>query len=408
MNRKNKKKISALLSAVLVIFTLSACTSASTTSNEYTAVGANEDITLNVALFPYVPDTDLFETVIRKEWNKVHPNVELNFVTWDCYDNKTITKDYDVVTFDALYLTEYASTGQLLELDSSAISQQEDILEFVREGIKYDGKTYGAAQMICANLFFYREGDTELTDVHNVDELYNILGENMLEEPTPKNGQGLAVDLSSGTGNVCFYLDAIIDARSVYTDFAELPDLQHINEKAVEGLNQMILMEGRPLISEWRDWAELFGQGIGRAYIGYSETMASMNMDLSQLHVGTLSLADREDIPLFYVDIVAVNSSLAGEENTRKRELAIELVDLMTSQETMTKIISGGDGGACQYILPARIGCYDALETNFPIYTQLKIIAGQAGNHVFRMGANAHDYIDEAKKVLPHYLLQGE
>ncbi|MCH5248305.1 MAG: thiamine pyridinylase [Lachnospiraceae bacterium] len=407
MNLKNKKKVAALLSTVLVIFILSACTSASTASNEYTTLEANENISLSVALFPYVPDVNLFKTVISEEWEKAHPDVELKFLDWNCYDNKTLTQDdADVVTFDALYLTEYASTGQLLELDSSAISQQEDILEFVREGVKYDGKTYGAAQMICANLFFYREGDTELANVYNVDELYDILGENILDEPNPKEGQGLAVDLSSGTGNVCFYLDAIIDAKSVYTDFAELPDLQHINEKAVEGLNQMILMEGRALSSKELNWAKLFGQGIGKAYIGYSETMADMNMDPSQLHVGTLSLADREDIPLFYVDIVAVNNSRAKKMSSRKRELAIELVELMTSKDTMTKIISGGDGGACQYILPARTGCYDTLETNFPIYTQLKAIAGQDGNHVFRMGANAHDYIDEAKKVLPHYLLQ--
>lgn len=65
-------------------------------------------------------------------------------------------------------------------------------------------KTYGAAQMIWANLFFYRKGDTESSNVHNVDELYNILGENILEGPTPKEDQGVTVDLSSGTGNVCF------------------------------------------------------------------------------------------------------------------------------------------------------------------------------------------------------------
>lgn len=406
MNWKRKRNFVSLLLAVLVIFNLSACANSTAVSGVNTSDGANENITLKVALYPYVPDTTLFATVIQDKWNDLHPEVKLEFIEdWDCYKNKTIDERLDVITFDGLYLTEYASTGQLLELDSSDISQPEDILEFVREGIKYDGKTYGAAQMICANLFYYREGDTELADVHNVDALYDVLGETIPDEPVPLDGRGLAVDLSSGTGNVCFYLDAIIDANAVYTDFAELPDLQNINEKAIDGLNRMILMEGRQMAGQWQDWAALFGQGKGRAYIGYSETMASMDTDLSQLHVGTLSLADREDIPLFYVDIVAVNSNLAGEENTEKRELAIELVDLMTSQETMAEIIGGGE---CQYILPARIGCYDTLETKFPIYTQLKAITGQDNNHIFRMGAGAHDYIAEAKKVLPQYLLIEE
>lgn len=398
----NRRKIVSILLITLAIFILSACAETNTISKEPTSDSTNENITLNVALFPYVPHPELFQKVINDKWEKLHPDVKLNFQDWDCYDEKTIGDDLDVVTFDGLYLTEYASTGQLLELDSSAISQQDDIWQFVRDGIQYDGKTYGAAQMICANLFFYRDDDTDLDNIHTVEELYDLFGENMLEEAVPKDNQGLLVDLSSGTGNICFYLDAFIDAKAVYSDFKELPDLEHINEQAVEGLNEMILMEGRPLVNTETNWAELFGQGKGRAYIGYSETMADMKTDLSQLKISTLSLADREDIPLFYVDIVAVNNHLSGEENTEKRELAIALVNLMTSQETMTEIIGGGE---CQYILPARIGCYDTLKEKFPIYTQLKAIAEKPNNHVFRMGADAHNYIKDAKKVLPHYLL---
>ena len=394
----NRRKIVSILLITLAIFILSACAETNTISKESTSDSTNENITLNVALFPYVPHPELFQKVINDKWEESHSNVKLNFQYWDCYEEKTIGDNLDVVTFDGLYLTEYASTGQLLELDS----QQDDIWEFVRDGIQYDGKTYGAAQMICANLFFYRDGDTDLDNIHTVEELYDLFGENILEEAVPKDNQGLLVDLSSGTGNICFYLDAFIDAKAVYSDFKELPDLEHINEQAVEGLNEMILMEGRQLVKSDTNWAELFGQGKGRAYIGYSETMAAMKTDLSHLKVSTLSLADREDIPLFYVDIVAVNNNLSGEENTEKRKLAIELVNLMTSQDTMTEIIGGGE---CQYILPAGISCYDTLKEKFPIYTQLKAIAEKPNNHVFRMGADAHDYIEDAKQVLPHYLL---
>lgn len=404
----NRWKLLCFMSALMILLT--ACGSGAEQMQNVSSQteGAENNITLNVAIFPYVPAPQRFESAIQDEWQKIHPDVSLNFVEWDCYDSKEVPDDLDVFTFDGIYLTEYAKNGELLALDTGKLSEWPDILTFVQEGILVDKKVYGVPQMICANLFFYRPGDSEVSLVNNVGELYEVLGDNPLDQERPENGKGLLVNMSSGTGNICFYLDAILDVRAFYSDFTVMPDLKNMNEAAIDGLNRLILMAGRKQAYTATEGAytraEWFGEGSGRAYIGYSESMAAMGDYVSKVQVKTLSLADREDIPLFYVDLVAANSSLS--DDPEKQELALELINVMTDSKLMSSIIGGTGEEDCQYILPAKKSCYTDLAERYPIYSQLQNVTGKSGNHIFRMGAAAHDYVKEAKKVLPHYLVQ--
>lgn len=372
--------------------------------------GSNDGITLNVALFPYVPDVEYFQKVITDAWESdaSHDNVKLEFFTdWDCYDSTEVPDEYDVVVLDAIYLREYAEKGELLVVDEADINDYEDILPFVREGLKVDGKTYGMAEMICANLLFYRSGDIGPELAENVDRFYEVMGSYEYTQAEPEKGKGLIVDMSSGTGNICFYLDAITDENAVYSDFAQMPDLDNIDERAVQSLNELILMAGETgayyETSGSYDRAGWFGSGCGRAYIGYSESMAQMGA-LEDVKIRTLSMADREDIPLFYADVAAINSSLSTDE--RKKEYALELLNVMTDSDVVTQTIKRDNN--CQFILPARSSCYTALKEDFPIYEQLEAIVQKSNNHVFRMGNNAHEYIKKAKKILPYYLLGDE
>lgn len=425
-----KKKVSLLLSVSMLSLCLISCEStvgatgdgaensiqdtAQQETQESLVAGDSQEedrITLNVALFPYVPDLDKFQSVIEEKWKEEHSAIELNFETWDCYDEVNVPDSLDVFTFDAIYLTEYAKNGELLALSDADIKEQDDILGFVKEGLTVDGSSYGIPQMICANLFFYREGDTEIESADNVVQLYDVMGDNMGTEVKPAQGEGLLVDMSSGTGNICLYLDAMIDTNAVYSDYTVMPDLDNMNEQAIQSLNELVLMAGRKQAYTYVEGdytrAEWFSQGIGRAYIGYSESMALMDDYVSEVQIKTMSLGDREDIPLFYADVIGVNSALGDDHE--KKELAVELMNLMTSSEVMTEILGGtGDAYNPQYILPAKTSVYENLETKYPIYTRLKELTAQDGNHVFRMGDGAHDYIVRAKEILPNYLLKEE
>ncbi|MDE7266343.1 MAG: thiamine pyridinylase [Lachnospiraceae bacterium] len=418
MNKKNFmtgiRKAIFLLLAAATVFTGCGQQRASQTNltkeTEQAADSINESddaITLSVALFPYVPDVEYFEKVITDTWKRdaSHDNVNLEFITdWDCYSSAEVPDEYDIVVLDAIYLREYAEKGELLAVNETDIKDYEDILPFVREGLKVDGTTYGIPEMICANLFFYRSEDTDVAQAGNVDKLYEVMGSYEYTQAEPEKGKGLIIDMSSGTGNICLYLDAITDEKAVYSDFAQMPGLENIDEGAVQSLNELILMAGETgayyETSGSYDRAGWFGNGSGRAYIGYSESMAQMGV-LDDVKVSTLSLADREDIPLFYVDVAAVNSNLSKDEE--KKGYALELLNIIAGSDTMTQTIKRDNN--CQFILPARSSCYLALKEDFPIYKQLEAIAQNSNNHVFRMGADAHEYIKKAKEILPYYLL---
>lgn len=406
-----RKSIVLLLTAATIFTGCGQQEAAQTNSTKETgqvtdSIDESDDaITLSVALFPYVPDVEYFEKVITDTWKSdaSHSNVNLEFVTdWDCYSSKDIPDEYDIVVLDAIYLREYAEKGELLAINEADIDQYEDILPFVREGLKVDGKIYGMPEMICANLFFYRAGDEDVAQAGNVDKLYEVMGSYEYTEPEPEKGKGLIVDMSSGTGNICLYLDAITDEKAVYSDFAQMPDLENIDEGAVQGLNELILMTGETgayyETSGSYDRAGWFGNGSGRAYIGYSESMAQMGA-LDDVKVSTLSLADREDIPLFYVDVAAINNNI----DEGKKEYALELLNVITNSDVITQTIKRDNN--CQFILPARSSCYTALKEDFPIYVQLEAIVKKSNNHVFRMGSDAHEYITKAEEILPYYLL---
>lgn len=410
--RKRRTVITRILSLMIV---LAVCMGSAAGQMRVQAMDSMPEsmgngLTLNVALFPYVPDSERFKTAIQDEWTKSHQGVSLNFMEWDCYESKEVPDHLDVVTFDGIYLTEYAKNGELLALGADQLDEWTDVLPFVRDGIKVDDKIYGVPQMICANLFFYRPEDLEVASANNIGELYGVLRDNVSTAEIPENNKGLLVDMSSGTGNICFYLDAILDVKAFYSDFSAMPDLNNMDEAAIDSLNRLVLMAGRKQAyfetQGAYDRAGWFGVGKGRSYIGYSESMAEMGEYVSKVRVKTMSLADREDIPLFYADLVAANSSLV--DNPQKRELALELINIMTDSEVMSRIIGGTGEEKCQYILPAKKNCYTVLSERYPVYSQLKEVTGKSGNHIFRMGTGAHDYIVEAKKILPYYLLKKE
>ena len=45
----------------------------------------NQKLTLEVALFPYVPDRVRFQEAVSDAWKREHPDVSLHFADWDCY-----------------------------------------------------------------------------------------------------------------------------------------------------------------------------------------------------------------------------------------------------------------------------------------------------------------------------------
>ena len=50
------------------------------------AVGPDSGVeSISVAIYPFLPDLDLAQNILAQMWAEMEPDVELEFVYWDCY-----------------------------------------------------------------------------------------------------------------------------------------------------------------------------------------------------------------------------------------------------------------------------------------------------------------------------------
>ena len=346
---------------------------------------APEPVSLNVSLYPVLPDYASFEETVAACWRERHPEVALHFVSWDCYDAE-VPEDLDVFVFDTINLDTFAEKGCLLALSEEEIRDFDGLIPGVMDGCRVDGTICAVPQFLCADLLYTRKGDAELKDVRSIDGLRDALGES-----------GLLTDEAGDDSRICLYLQALIDEKQVYMD--QYPPLEEgqLSAKAVRALELMRDMrqaepEGGQEDGGWFPCARQFAGGVGRAYIGYSEAMDVMGESASEMDFRLFSMTEGENIPVFYVDAAAVNARVSGE----KRGLALELLNMITGTDLLVRA-SARDGDP-RYLLTARTGVYDALASDYPIYAELKTIASVPGARVFRIRPDGAAYLAEAEK----------
>lgn len=363
---------------------------------------------LNVALYPYVPDVERFEETVRTEWAEIHEDVPLNFVTWDCY-HEDPSDALDVFVFDAMFLSYFVDHGYLLSIPENKIHDKADLLPFAMDGCLIDGSVYAIPQITCTNLLFTRKADRSLSSVSDVDTLYEIMGDRKFHTVIPDINEGLLIDMSGGTTKVSMYLDALCDENRTYNAYHQTPDMENVSPEALNSLKLLCRMGGAEQVEYEPDdgdeyvRARWFGEGHGRAYIGYTESISAMGDAIKDMDFRAFSYTKGENIPVLFCDVAGIRSSI---EEDRK-ELAYDLLNTITSNEVMTEAISL-DTEHCnaQYLLPGRISVYDQLSSSYPVYLELKDIVMNPDNRVFRIGSKAREFIREAKEVLPTLVLE--
>ncbi len=392
-----QKKIFALCCALLLFL------SGAPVSGRSESAAAPEDCVLNVALFPYVPDPGRFEEVCREQWAEHHPEVRLNFVSWDCYHDE-IPADLDVFVFDSMFLTGYAEQGLLLPIPEGALQNAEDFLPFALEGSRVDGTLFAVPQLLCTNLLFTRKEDAALSCVSDIPGLYAVLGDRVLESEIPEAGEGLLIDMSGGFSKLLMYLDALCDVAGAYSDYAETPDPAFFSPEAVASLRLLCDMGGVNQVQyEPENWepyvrARWFAEGRGRALIAYTEAMSAMGDYAEKVNFRPFSYASTPNIQIYSGDLAGIRASIEEE----KKEPALDLVQLLTGAGYLTAACAANENQAVpSFLLPARISSYMALSASSPIYEDLLIIAMMPGNQLFRAGADAMEYAATARKILP-------
>ncbi|MGB8456007.1 MAG: thiamine pyridinylase [Anaerocolumna sp.] len=394
------KRFYAVLVTITILFSFTTnLTCFAATTNE-----SQVHTSLNVALYGYVPDTQRFENAVRTAWRSVEPNVDLNFVDWDCYGNDP-TKDLDVFVFDSIYLQHYVNEGYLLPMPENRIDNKDDLLDFALSGCTMNGTIYAIPQIICTNLLYYRNDDTQMANVNTITELYQLLGDRESDSIIPGQNEGLLFDMSGGTSNVCLYLDALIDQTQAYTNYAQLPT--YFDDQVVSYLKMLQSMAGTAQANYWPDdddayvRAKWLADGKGRAYLGYTEAMSSMGNFANDVNFKTISYSQYNNIPLFYGDVIGINSYISA----CKKDLAIELVNTIAASDTMVTALSPDEDNLYpQYLLPARSSVYETMSDAYPIYGKLREIAVNPDNKLFLLGPDVELWLSNVKDILGEML----
>lgn len=362
---------------------------------------------LTVALYHYVPDLSRFQTAIQSEWTKRHPNQALKFTDWNCYYSDP-RADVDVMVFDDMYLPHYVRQGYLLPLSNKDLENRADFLPIGLDASRVNGTLYGIPQFLCTDLLYYRKGDSQLAKVRTMDDLYRAMGDRKGTSIIPGKDEGLLLEMATKTDIFSFYLDALIDHHQTYTDYANPTTAQEMNPDVIKRFRLLKRMIGANTFAYKKPhgasyyWATQFGQGQGRAFIGFSEAMSAMK-DLDRIDFTQISGCGHKNIPLFYTDSVGINAAIAPD----KRALAIELANVIAASETMVRASEPDSSHASpQYLLPARASVYDQMGRTYPVYTKLKKIATKPDNHVFRVDSYADSWFTPASERLAQAIKQ--
>ncbi len=395
MKKRSLTYLSYLLMAVLFLSLPGCC--------RKNAGTAGRDVTLEVALYPYVPDMARFQEVVSDAWEREHPDVSLHFADWDCYVSDP-DPALDVFVFDGIYLSSFIKDGYLMPIPEENVRDREDIFPFALEGCKSGGELFALPQLLCTEFLYTRKDDPELSSVSDVMTLYGILVDRKTQSVKPEEKEGLLIDLSNQLiTKTVMYLDSLMDEQAEYTDYSELTETSKLSEKALERIAALWKMGGDKQVSYWPEdndayvRARWFSEGRGRAYIGYAEAMAAMGDYADDVLIRRFSYGTKENIPLFYTDMVGINPKI-GED---KKELALDLANLLISGEVLTGMsMPAKEGGSPQYLLTARKSVYDTLGRDYPIYRLLLENVDSADNHVYRLGAGAREFIADMEKTL--------
>lgn len=130
---------------------------------------------------------------------------------------------------------------------------------------------------------------------------------------------------------------------------------------------------------------------------GKKLAMSNMGDYTNNLDFKVISYCKEDNIPVFYGDVVGVNSKIDNE----KKDAAIKLANVIGNTETMVKAVSPDNNNPHpQYLLPARKSVYQTMGNVYPIYNELYSIVNQPENKLFLLGVSAEEWMNEAKENL--------
>ncbi|KGS05272.1 MULTISPECIES: thiamine pyridinylase [Burkholderia] len=352
---------------------------------------------LTVALYPWVPRVDQFKSAIETEWKKVQPAVALQFVSADDWDGgyrKNPPANVDVYVYDAIFFDYFRSQNWLEPLAANEIRNIDDFLPYAIDGVKAGDRYYSIPQLGCANVLFYRKDDAALAAATTLTQVRSALKQCTFTSEIPPDKRGLMIDMSGRTTNAALYLDAAHSRTGAYP--LPLPwSANDLNGDALASLRSLMAMSSWPnataeLPGQY-DRSVWFSDGDGRAVIGYSESMSAMSEAARQnLDFKFLPLSDEPQPPLFYADVIGVNTTTHARGT---RALAVQLANVIAASSTMVQSVGPDGSGVPQYLFSARRSVLQTLAQRYPLYRKMVTLLDARQPVMFKIDAQSRNWL---------------
>ncbi len=367
--------------------------------SKVTATNGTQSLT--VALYPWVPRLEQFKTAIRQQWAQVEPGIALDFIPtalWDGGYNDNPPADADVYVFDGMFFEYFRSQGWLEPMAASEIQNLNDFIDYAIAGVEVGNQYYAIPLLGCANILFYLKSDTALANATTLSEIDNTLSQCTYTSEIPPDRRALMVDLAGGTSNATMYLDTEHAITGVYP--LPLPQNQsQIDPNAMANVKLLLKMasywNGTTDLDDQYGRAAWFNEGYGRAYVGFTESMSEMSANMrSQVAFKVMPLANEDNRPLFYADVIGVNPT------TQNRDLAIKLANVMAASDTVVASIGSDNTNAYpQYLMATRPSIFVTLGQQFPIYNDMFALT-LTNPIMFGLDDTARTWLDQMKNTI--------
>ncbi len=364
---------------------------------------------LKVALYPYVPDVEQFETAIETKWGEVQPDVPLTFIgseEWDGGYDKNPPAGADVYVFDAMFIDYFKSQNYLEPLKSSEVQDKDDFVDYALKGVKVDQQYFAIPQLGCANVLFYHQDDDEIAYATNLSQINNALDQCTYTSEIPSDQRGLMLNMAGGTTNAALYLDITHSITGEYP-FPLPSNSGQLNPEAIDNMQELLAMasygnatDSHPTNHAY-ERSEWFSNGWGRAVMGYTESMSVMSEETRQeigLKVMPLSKEDESYPAIFYADVIGVNTTT---RDRGTRDLAVQLANVMADSETMVLSIGPDqDRPYPQYLMATRPSIFQTLERKFPLYGDMYQLIDENDPIMFKLNSQSRNWIASMKDII--------
>lgn len=364
---------------------------------------SHQSNTLNVGLYPYVPRIDQFKKALSSHWNKLHPDIALTYSDkWDGGYDLNPDDDLDVFVFDALFFENFLNKGYLDPIKANEINNISDFVDYAIQGVKSGEEFYAIPQLGCANILFYKKGDTEIANAKSITELKTALNQCSYTSQIPPDQRGLMLDLQGGTTNASYYLDITHGLNNQYP-FPLPGSSDDLNPVSIDNMKTLLTIASFPNATQsppkTYGRAEWFSNGYGRSMIGFTEHMSAMsNQTRKNIDFKPLPISANSNSPVFYADVIAINPKTRT-RNTR--ELALELANLMASTTVMIDSIGTDRNHPYpQYLMSTRPSVFKALGQTFPIYNKMYNMIESHRPIMFKLSSDSRNWLHNMKSVI--------